>query len=576
MLGEDRRKIPFFVIIFLVAGVLEIVGLGLIAPYFSIVLSSETDVLSSLSSFLSPLELSLGKQDLIIYVGIGLLLVFVVKGLVSVYINYLILRFSAYRQARLKSFLMEAYQSVSYSKYVERNSSEYIQTIQTLTAVFANSVVLPGLRLISDALVALSILVILMVLNWQAVLLLSLLAALGLFLYDYVFKAKLARYGTELTLAGEKVTQGIQEGIIGLKEIRILGKEDYFLEMVRTGSIVNAKIGIKRGVISSAFRYLFEIVIIFFLVGLVTYVVFQKENGQIQLGILAAFGVATIRLTPLLNSMAQALVEIRVSKYPVKRLFDDLAEMEGFGPAIQTCSPSPTRDDEFRTLSLRGIEFSYHNGSKVLRKIDLNVAAGDSIGIMGSSGVGKSTLLDVLLGLLEPQSGEIVVNGNLLKDSIRDWHSMVAYIPQDTFCLDGSVSANICLESPTPSERDSKLSRAVRQARLDSLISGLEGGIDTKIGEKGVKISGGQKQRMALARALYHDRSVLILDEATSALDEETEKQIVEEIRFLKGTKTIIVVAHRESTLKYCDRIYELVDGILVEKEMNSFHEDLD
>jgi ABC-type multidrug transport system fused ATPase/permease subunit len=567
LLGEDARKLPLYLALFLVSGVFEIAGLSLIAPYVALVFSSESDALIPFSQYLTWISNWFGEIDLIFFLGVGLILVFFLKGLISIYINYLIIRFSAFQQARLKIVLMSAYQDLNYSKYAERNSSEYIQTIQSLTATFTNSTVLPGLKLISDAIVALSIVATLAVLQWQAITALLVLAVLGFLFYDNVFKARLVKYGSALTLAAERVTQGIQEGLQGLKEIRILGKEKFFLKMVTEGSIESAKIGVRKGLISSAFRYIFEFFIVVFLVGLITYVTFQEKVEIIHPSILIAFGIAAVRLTPLLNSMNQALIEIRASQYPVKRLYADLAEIPNISSPRPLNDVPTIKEGVFQELRLNDVSFSYEStGIRVLKNIDLTLQAGEAIGIMGESGTGKSTFLNVLLGLLDPEEGEISINRRTLTGSVKNWHSMVAYIPQDAFYLDASIATNISLMDSLSSGEEEKISKSIDQAQLNSLVSELSGGIESRIGEKGIKISGGQKQRVALARALYHNRDVLVLDEATSALDEETEREIVEEIRFLKGPKTVIVVAHRESTLKFCDRVYELINGTLVER----------
>jgi len=189
------------------------------------------------------------------------------------------------------------------------------------------------------------------------------------------------------------------------------------------------------------------------------------------------------------------------------------------------------------------------------------ISAGESIGIIGPSGAGKSTLIDILLGLLTPQSGEIFYNGKVLKQQTEDWHSQVAYLPQKQFVLDDTLWRNLSIEDSIEKVNISKLDLVLRQSCLADLVESLPQGVNTTLGEGGCKLSGGQRQRISLARALYHDRNVLILDEATSALDNETEKEIVEIMDSLKRIKTIIVISHRMSTLQNCDRVYALKNG---------------
>ena len=196
----------------------------------------------------------------------------------------------------------------------------------------------------------------------------------------------------------------------------------------------------------------------------------------------------------------------------------------------------------------------------------MDIVSGESIGLIGPSGSGKTTMVDVLLGLLEPQQGELYFNGRSLKTSIVEWQSQVAYLPQEMFLIDSSLKHNIVLGIDVNEIDKIRFSKSIRQARLDELVEELPNGIDTIIGERGIRISGGQRQRVALARAFYHERDILIMDEATSALDYETELEIVEEIKHLKGKKTLIVIAHRLTTVEHCDRIYRLEKGHIVEQ----------
>jgi ATP-binding cassette, subfamily B, bacterial PglK len=199
-----------------------------------------------------------------------------------------------------------------------------------------------------------------------------------------------------------------------------------------------------------------------------------------------------------------------------------------------------------------------------LDSVTLAIKEGESIGIMGSSGSGKTTLVDLLLGLLVPQTGNVLYNDQPLEDLLGDWRSKVAYLPQEVFLVDDTLRRNIALGVSDSDISEERLAESLRKAQLEKLVSGMPEGTETMLGERGARLSGGQRQRIALARAFYHGRSILIMDESTSALDSETEKEIVQEIERLKGSMTMIVIAHRESTLKHCDRIYVMAEGRII------------
>jgi ABC-type bacteriocin/lantibiotic exporter with double-glycine peptidase domain len=220
----------------------------------------------------------------------------------------------------------------------------------------------------------------------------------------------------------------------------------------------------------------------------------------------------------------------------------------------------------FNVLSMKGISYRYQDAKQnTLHQLSLDVHAGNSIGLIGASGSGKTTLVDILLGLLEPQQGEITFNGKPLTETLKDWRSNVAYIPQEIFLIDNTLRRNVALGIEDECIDEQRIINALRKARLSELIQKMPDGLDTILGERGIRLSGGQRQRVALARAFYHERDVLVMDEATSALDYETEHEIIEEIKRLKGDKTIIIIAHRLTTVKHCDRIYKLEGGRIVE-----------
>ena len=220
----------------------------------------------------------------------------------------------------------------------------------------------------------------------------------------------------------------------------------------------------------------------------------------------------------------------------------------------------------FESITLENVSYSYPKSQKhVLKKINFAIRSGESIGIVGSSGSGKTTLVDVLLGLLEPTSGKVFLNGESLQTSISKWRTMAAYIPQESLMINESLAANIQLNDQYSDEDEQLLRDSISQAQLEQVLENLPEGLATSVGESGIRLSGGQRQRVSIARAIFHSREVLVFDEATSALDSETESQVVNEITRMKGSKTMVMIAHRTETLRFCDRIYKLENGSIVD-----------
>jgi ABC-type multidrug transport system fused ATPase/permease subunit len=289
------------------------------------------------------------------------------------------------------------------------------------------------------------------------------------------------------------------------------------------------------------------------------------DDLQMLVPTLGMFGVAALRLVPSANMLSVSLVQHRYYRDSISRLYNDVRTLVR---GVRETRKYPRESaDGFRIFALAHVQFSYPEARRpALRDLTLEIRAGDSIGLIGPSGSGKTTLVDLLLGLLVPEIGELLYNEKPLNAVLENWHAQVAYLPQQVFLTDDTMRRNVALGVDDTQIDGARVSEALRQARLEELVHQLPNGIDTIIGERGIRLSGGQRQRVALARAFYHERSVLIMDEATSALDDETEREIIDEIKRLKGRKTIIVIAHRLTTVRYCDRIYRLENGVIVDQ----------
>ena len=308
-----------------------------------------------------------------------------------------------------------------------------------------------------------------------------------------------------------------------------------------------------------------EVSIITFVVAFSGALLAWGEQPELMYPVIGLIGVAALRLGPAVGMVLQSMAALRGARPAIGALKHEFASL--FVPSSsvdQTTTGTGAAD--FQSLELEDVTFSYYGSSEPeINRISLTINAGDVVGFIGSSGAGKTTLIDVLLGLLDCQSGVVRYNGRPLTGERQKWWRKVAYLPQETFLVDASLRENITLGSSSESNDDQRLFAALSQARLNNLAASWKYGVETPVGENGARLSGGQRQRIALARALYHQREVLVMDEATSALDGETEREIIEEIERLKGKKTMIVVAHRLPTLQHCDRIYRLEQGRIVE-----------
>ena len=547
--------------LFIGSSFLELAGLGLIGPYVALVVDPNSLPELGLNDFIELTGLPSDQNSLLIWLGLILVGIFLLKTCIAIFINRTILVFSSEQQVRLRSILMKAYQQMPYIDYLKRNSAEYIQAIHGYINSYG-TVLETCLKTVSDGMVALAILIMLAWTNGPALGLVVFLLGFMVFGFDLLFRKKIRNYGKETNEALIRMVQGLQEGIQGLKEIRILGKDQHFHQMVYSGAHEAAKNSIKAGLIRSTPRFLLEFLLVVFIVSLVIGTLQLGQNLQALVPTLGMFGFASLRLMPSANTISSSLLNIRFNRHAISLLHADLIALKNKNQIEKISTPTLKIDDYFRDITFRDVQFFYPSTHyPALKKVSLSIRVGESIGLIGSSGSGKTTLVDVLLGLLDPQEGEICYNGIPMGDSLSKWRSQVAYLPQQVFLIDNTFRCNVALGMEDEEINDIQLHEAIRQARLKELVEQLPDGLETLLGERGIRLSGGQRQRVALARAFYHGRSVLVMDEATSSLDNETELEIVDEIKHLKGKKTMIVIAHRLSTIQHCTRIYQLENG---------------
>ena len=555
---------------FLTSSLMDLIGLGLIFPYVSLIMNPETIQNNSLYKYMSSFWGNPTVNQLVLIVGFVLVFVFLCKMACSLLVNWIILNFSYHKGSNLRAQLMKNYQELPYSEYLQRNSSEYIHAIQLLAAQFSQTTLQTTLRFISEGLMVLAIL---FFLAWTNALVLAILLGLVLgivFLYDRVFRHRITSYGKLSNVHQTEMVQGIHEGVEGLKEIRILGVEDHFYKKVSMKAEKYADLFAKSHILSMAPRYILEFILIFFVVFVVFLTINSGQDLKSIIPALSVFGVASLRLIPAANVFSSGISQMRFGRNATHLIYNDLRKSQDISDrdsSLFSSAQEPSAEIKFHGLELKEVDFSYEGSEQlILRDISISIDAGESIGIIGSTGSGKTTLINVMLGLLVPTRGQICINGLSILDNVQLFRRNVAYLPQNVFLIDDTLRRNIALGIEDDDIDESKMVSVLEQVRLSEFVRSLPEGLDSQVGEHGMRLSGGQRQRVALARALYHERNVLVLDESTSALDNETEREIIKEFKSLKRKKTMIVIAHRLTTIEHCDRIYKLgADGRILQ-----------
>lgn len=565
LIGNNAHKLYWMSLLFLSVSCLDLIGIGLIAPFVTLIVDPIKLADSKIFHIFEILGITTSFERAVTFLGCTLIIIFFAKSVTAILINRTIIRFCFKQSTELRLRLLDAYQSMPYERYLLRNSSEYIRNFE-LAHKFSMSTLASILRLVSDGLVAIVIASFLAFTSIQAMSVLLAILVSAMAVYVKYYRPKVAKYGEEENFYARKIFQNTNEGIAGLKEIRILGKESYFLKKMRRLVTDYSSVAGKALVIKGAPRYLLELIVVSFVVIMIFSVNLTGDRLNEVLPVLSMFGIASMRLVPAANNIITSITILQFGRNSVGLLYKDL-----YGMPKEKLTNTVTSEecfDVFETLDLKHITFYYPNTKKpALKDISLKIKKGDIVGIIGKSGSGKSTLADVVLGLLKPRGGSICVNSQELKpEHLKQWRSRVAYLPQQYFFIDSSIKNNVALGQEDHEIDVIKLKAVLKSVGLSSFIDELPQGVETIIGEKGLLISGGQRQRIAIARALYYDREIIVLDEPTSALDGDTEAAIIQDIIDIVEKKTLIIIAHSLVTLKFCNRIVRLENGLLVEE----------
>jgi len=554
LLDSEKRKLPYLLFLFLVMSLFDVISIGIIGPYLAYVVSPEptpewVDWIASLFS------VEYKRNELLIVIGMLLLSVFLLKTLISIYVQKEILNFSQKQQVRLRLGLLKQISSMPYIEFVQRNSAEYIHNLQQLTQNFVNSLRML-LRSISDVFVVFALLIMLSWIYLEVVIILFVVVVIVASLFYLLIKNKQTYHGLMVNSSSQKMIQYLQEFLYGFKELRVLNKEHTYVNAYTKQAVNYGKNHSQSLLIISSIRYIMEITMVFVVI-VVTILANQNHSGDL-ISMLAVLGLSAVRILPAGNLVLTVINQMRYDKDAIARLHDNYYK---FSDMHKEDVSDDMRDiEEFEELSFNNVSFSYKQ-NLIINNASFVIKKNQVIGFVGESGSGKTTLLDLIMGLLSPTDGNIKFNKINLQQYISKWNSIISYMPQEGLLMDATLAANIALEYDADNIDINLIQESIDFAQLNKFVDSSALGMNALIGEHGSAVSGGQRQRILLARTFYNKRNVLVMDEATRGLDEKTEHEVVEEIKRLKGSRTIIIVAHKISTLRFCDLIYEVKEG---------------
>lgn len=554
--AHQRKKAFGFLVLMIIGMTVEMLSLGMIVPVIGLLMNQRyINRLKEIGFIARHIDLS-NPLQVVCYAMLVLVAVYILK---TAYLLFLISRESKFAgeiQISLSQRLMETYMRQPYAFHLRRNSSDLMRNVLGQINQFA-SAIKHLLLAAAEGLVFAGVCLLLLAVEPKGTLItVAVMGGVGWGLLKLT-KSRLMRWGEARLRHDGLRNLYLQEGITGIKDIKVFGKEIYFLDKYAQHNVISTRAEEHQSVLQQAPRILLELLAVFGLLMLVASMLFQGKTLDTIVPTLGLFATAAFRLIPSSSRVVSALNVIRYSVPFVDTVYREM-QFESSMEMPSAAGPVPLRE----TIQIDQVQFGYEETvKKALDSVSLEIRRGQMVGVIGQSGSGKSTLVDIVLGLLRPQAGRLMVDGKDVADNLRGWQSSIGYVPQTIFLTDDSLRRNIAFGLPDSEIDEARVTAAIKAAQLDEYLSTLPEGLDTEVGERGVRLSGGQRQRIGIARALYRNPDLLVLDEATSALDTKTETEIMQAINAMRGDKTILVVAHRLSTVEQCNKIYRLDQG---------------
>jgi ABC-type multidrug transport system fused ATPase/permease subunit len=565
LISKDKKK-KILILFFLlsIATVLEMASIGVLLPFLGFIIQSKSThpILQDLIKFLGNPD----KTTIIVYFLIFLIFVYLVKTIYLSFLSWYQSNFSASLVKDLSNELFIGYINQPYDFYLNRNTSELTIIIQNELNQFS-IVVQAAITLFTELTIVIAILLTFLIIEPIGSLTVSILLLFFVLLFNKFTHDKIISWGEMRQFYSGNINKIIFETFGGIKDLKILCRQSFFKNSYISNNLKFSEYQAKYSTLSVIPRFYLEFISVVGISVLIFVMIISGKSIDQLVPTLAVFATASFRAIPSLNRVMGSIQSIKYGNAVIKLLYKEFIE-------IRTNKNSfINSNDELlfnKNINFKNLSFSYPLSKKiVISNVNLSISKGETIGIVGASGSGKSTFIDLLLGLLKPTTGEICIDNLNINRNLDTWQKFIGYVPQTIFLSDDTIIKNVAFGISDNEIDINKVKKALDLAQILDHFESLPEGLSTFVGERGIRISGGQRQRIGIARALYNNPLILVLDEATSSLDSKTELEVMKSINLLKGVKTIIIAAHRLSTLEKCDRIIEVKNGTIYTQMLN-------
>ncbi len=564
---KQKVQSVFLFLALFIGALMELVGVSFITQLVTLVTDS-SKIHSGMMSRLYDLTGADSDRQFLLYVVIALIIVYVVKNAYLLWINYIQCTFIYNNQLRLSGRLIDCYLKKPYTYHLDKNSAEMVRNVM-LDSERLFQMLLTSFTLFSEILISVLLCVYLLVMDPFITITVVVILGVFTFLYLLLFRNKAKEYGKTNQTYDGKMHQSINQALGAVKDIKILHREKYFVDAFTNCGSKKMRAVRNNNVLGNAPKYVIETVCIGAILLVLMFKLYQGEDLNNMIPQLAAFAVAAFKLLPSVSKINNYINLVSFLKPSVDLIYRDIRDtedMENYEIRDREQSDAVYADNHPRSIEVSHVSYRYpHTEKDVVSDVSFEIPLGAAVGLIGPSGAGKSTIADVILGILTPTTGAVNYGIMNVHEHPIKWSKKLAYIPQAIFLADESIRANVAFGIDEDQIDDAKVWAALEEAQLKGFVEKLPEGLDTMTGERGVRLSGGQRQRIGIARALYDNPEILVLDEATSALDSETESAVMEAIDRLQGRKTLIIIAHRLTTIRNCQVVFK-VDGGRIER----------
>ena len=564
---KQKINLGILLVIIFIGAFVELLGVSAVMPLINVAMQPQTIDEKWYFILIRKYTGIADANQMILFLAVLLIIIYILKNIYVMAMYSLQYRFVFNNQQRLSVRMMKSYMQQDYLFHISKNVAEFQRNITSDVNGFF-TVALNVLQFLAEFSVSTVLVIFLLVQDWVSTIAVAALLFLFMGIFTVFFKKVLVKIGEENRETNVLVSKWLLQAFSGIKEIKVANKEKFFVANYNENYKKFAKIQRQQSILTYLPKPVMETVCICSLMlAMIIKIAVVKSDIASFVTTLSVFAVAAFRMLPSFNKITGYISGMMFNKPAIDSVYKDLKEIEQLigKRIVQQDDTIKVTFDE--SIQLNQVSFCYPSSDKwILKDATLEIQKNTSVALIGASGAGKTTAADLILGILEPQEGTITIDGVEIKKCMKSWHESIGYIPQVIYLMDDTIRANVAFGIPESEIDDVAIEKALQEAQLDQFVQALPDGLDTMIGDRGVKLSGGQRQRIGIARALYRNPNVLILDEATSALDNETEKEVMEAIDGLHGTRTLIVIAHRLSTIRKCDKIYEVGNGGFIER----------